>query len=44
MRLIRERRHHVGDEALQRRLLALEAHAGVDPERVLVVAERLVVP
>ena len=31
-------RHDVGDEALERRLLALEAHAGVDPEGVFVVA------
>ena len=38
----RECRHDVVDEPLERRLLALEAHTGVDPDRVFVVAQRLV--
>ncbi|CAM2159628.1 hypothetical protein PT2222_60042 [Paraburkholderia tropica] len=37
-----ERRHHVVDHPLERRLLALETHARIDPERVLVEAEFLV--
>ncbi|MGO8506576.1 hypothetical protein AB9F35_35030, partial [Rhizobium leguminosarum] len=40
MVLLLKCRHDLGDETLELRLLALEAHAGVDPEGIFVIAQR----